>query len=255
MQPLNLPQNRGYVYQEGEVLSPDGHCHAFDHRGQGTVFGSGVGVVVLRRLGDALDDGDMIHAVIRGTAVNNDGAKKVNYLAPSVDGQAACVVEALGVANVDARTVEYIECHGTGTALGDPIEVEALTQGFRTQTDARGFCQIGSIKTNIGHLDTAAGVIGLIKASLALRNAQIPASLGYEKPNPAIDFASSPFRVCALACARPLLAVLRPHARHEDMRLVAEVDSALAELLVAHGAICVLDMVNYCGSLFFARRG
>ncbi len=200
---IELPQNRGYVYQEGEVLSPDGHCHAFDHRGQGTVFGSGVGVVVLRRLGDALDDGDMIHAVIRGTAVNNDGAKKVNYLAPSVDGQAACVVEALGVANVDARTVEYIECHGTGTALGDPIEVEALTQGFRTQTDARGFCQIGSIKTNIGHLDTAAGVIGLIKASLALRNAQIPASLGYEKPNPAIDFASSPFRVASQLSAWP----------------------------------------------------
>jgi acyl transferase domain-containing protein len=194
---IELPQDRGYVYQEGEVLSPDGHCHAFDHRGQGTVFGSGVGVVVLRRLGDALDDGDVIHAVIRGTAVNNDGAKKVNYLAPSVDGQAACVVEALGVANVDARSVEYIECHGTGTALGDPIEVEALTQGFRTQTDARGFCQLGSIKTNIGHLDTAAGVIGLIKASLALRHAQIPASLGYEKPNPAIDFASSPFRVAS----------------------------------------------------------
>lgn len=200
---IELPHERGYIYHEGEVLSPDGHCHAFDHRGQGTVFGSGVGVVVLRRLGDALDDGDTIHAVIRGTAVNNDGAKKVNYLAPSVDGQAACVVEALGVAGVPARSVEYIECHGTGTALGDPIEVEALTQGFRTQTEERGFCQLGSIKTNIGHLDTAAGVIGLIKATLALRHAQIPPSLGYEKPNPAIDFASSPFRVASALSAWP----------------------------------------------------
>ncbi|MCB9656332.1 MAG: KR domain-containing protein [Sandaracinaceae bacterium] len=200
---IELPHERGYLYHEGEVLSPDGHCHAFDHRGQGTVFGSGVGVVVLRRLGDALDDGDVIHAVIRGTAVNNDGAKKVNYLAPSVDGQAACVVEALGVAGVPARSVEYIECHGTGTALGDPIEVEALTQGFRTQTEERGFCQLGSIKTNIGHLDTAAGVIGLIKATLALKHAQIPPSLGYEKPNPAIDFESSPFRVASQLSAWP----------------------------------------------------
>ncbi|MEZ4336163.1 MAG: polyketide synthase [Sandaracinaceae bacterium] len=199
-----LPHRQGYHYEEGEILSPDGHCHAFDHRAQGTVFGSGAGVVALRRLEDALDDGDVIHAVIRGSAVNNDGSRKVNYLAPSVDGQAACMVEAFGIGQVDPRTIGYVECHGTGTYLGDPIEIEALTQAFRTATQDRGFCRIGSVKTNIGHLDTAAGVASLIKASLALEHATFPPSLGYEKPNPTIDFASSPFVVndaCTLAGA------------------------------------------------------
>ncbi len=194
---IELPQDRGYLYQEGEVLSPTGHCHAFDHRAQGTVFGSGAGVVVLRRMEDALEDGDVIHAVIRGTAINNDGATKVNYLAPSVDGQSRCMVEAYGLCDVDPRTVDYIECHGTGTYLGDPIEVEALTQAFRTRTQDTGFCKLGSIKTNIGHLDTAAGVASLIKATLALENAQIPPTLNFEKPNPTIDFASSPFTVAS----------------------------------------------------------
>ena len=192
---IELPQNRGYIYKEGEVLSPDGMCHAFDHRGQGTVFGSGAGTVVLRRLEDAIADGDHIWAVIRGSAVNNDGAAKAGYLAPSVEGQAACIAEALQISGVTADTVDYIECHGTGTYLGDPIEVAALTEAFRRTTAETGFARIGSVKTNIGHLDTAAGVASLIKATLSLHHRQLPPSLNFEKPNPAIDFDNSPFRV------------------------------------------------------------
>ncbi|MFP4449927.1 MAG: type I polyketide synthase, partial [Rhodosalinus sp.] len=192
---IELPQGRGYLYKEGEILSPDGECHAFDHRAKGTVFGSGAGVVVLRRLADALADGDHIWAVIRGSAVNNDGSDKAGYLAPSVGGQAEAVADAQAIAGITADTVDYVECHGTGTYLGDPIEVAALTQAFRETTDATGYCRIGSVKTNIGHLDTAAGVASLIKASLALHHREIPPSLGFEKPNPAIDFENSPFRV------------------------------------------------------------
>ncbi|MBD3765412.1 MAG: KR domain-containing protein, partial [Rhodobacterales bacterium] len=192
---IELPHGRGYVHVEGEILSPDGHCHAFDHRAQGTVFGSGAGAVVLRRLADALADGDHVWAVIRGSAVNNDGAAKAGYLAPSVDGQAACVAEALAVAGVPADSVDYVECHGTGTYLGDPIEVAALTAAFRQTSAAVGTTRIGSVKTNIGHLDTAAGVASLIKVSLALHHGEIPPSLGYEAPNPAIDLDTSPFRV------------------------------------------------------------
>ncbi len=192
---IDLPQGRGYIYKEGEVLSPDGVCHAFDHRAQGTVFGSGAGAVLLRRLEDAVADGDHIWAVIKGSAVNNDGAAKAGYLAPSVEGQAECIATALGVAGVRADTVDYVECHGTGTYLGDPIEVAALTQAFRKTTDAKGFARIGSVKTNIGHLDTAAGVASLIKTTLALHHGQMPPSLNFEVPNPAIDFDGSPFRV------------------------------------------------------------
>lgn len=192
---IELPQNRGYTYNEGEVLSPDGHCHAFDHRAQGTVFGSGAGAVVLRRLEDAVRDGDHIWAVIKGTAINNDGAAKAGYLAPSVDGQADAITEAQQMANVTADTIDYVECHGTGTYLGDPIEVAALTQAFSETTEETGFCKLGSVKTNIGHLDTAAGVASVIKTALSLHHKQIPPSLGYEKPNPAIDFEHSPFRV------------------------------------------------------------
>ena len=192
---IELPHRRGYLYQEGEILSPDGHCHAFDHRAQGTIFGSGAGCVVLRRLRDAIADGDQIHAVIRGTAVNNDGAAKAGYLAPSVDGQAAAIREAHQMAGVAPETIGYVECHGTGTWLGDPIEVAALTEAFRAGTDRENFAKIGSVKTNIGHLDTAAGVASLIKASLAVREGQIPPSLGYEAPNPAIAFEGSPFSV------------------------------------------------------------
>ncbi|WP_249200274.1 type I polyketide synthase [Thetidibacter halocola] len=192
---IELPQGRGYLYKENEILSPDGQCHAFDHRAKGTVFGSGVGVVVLRRMADAVADGDHIWAVIKGSAVNNDGAQKAGYLAPSVDGQAQAVAEAQAVAGITADTVDYVECHGTGTYLGDPIEVAALTQAFRETSDRTGHCRIGSVKTNIGHLDTAAGVASLIKASLALHHRQMPPSLGFEAPNPAIDFETSPFRV------------------------------------------------------------
>ncbi|MCK0151702.1 SDR family NAD(P)-dependent oxidoreductase [Marivita sp. S6314] len=192
---IELPQGRGYLYKENEILSPDGQCHAFDHRAQGTVFGSGAGAVVLRRLEDALADGDHIWAVIKGSAVNNDGAAKAGYLAPSVDGQATAIAEAHAIAGVTADSIDYVECHGTGTYLGDPIEVAALTQAFSETSDAIGHCRIGSVKTNIGHLDTAAGVASLIKASMALHNRQMPPSLGFEKPNPTINFETSPFRV------------------------------------------------------------
>ncbi|WP_333846542.1 type I polyketide synthase [Phaeobacter italicus] len=192
---IELPQGRGYLFKENEILSPDGHCHAFDHRAQGTVFGSGAGAVALRRLEDAIADGDHIWAVIKGSAINNDGADKAGYLAPSVGGQAKAVRKALDTAKTPAETIDYVECHGTGTYLGDPIEVTALTEAYRDSTDATGFCRIGSVKTNIGHLDTAAGVVSLTKTALALHHGEIPPSLGYEAPNPAIDFDGSPFRV------------------------------------------------------------
>lgn len=192
---IELPHGVGYHYKEGEVLSPDGHCRSFDHRSKGTVFGSGAGVVVLRRLADALRDGDPIRAVIKGSAVNNDGSRKVGYLAPSVDGQAACITEALAVADVSADSIGYVECHGTATPVGDPIEIAALTQAFRASTEQEAYCKVGSVKTNIGHLDTAAGVAGLIKATLALEHRQIPPSLNFEAPNPRIGFEGGPFVV------------------------------------------------------------
>jgi acyl transferase domain-containing protein/thioesterase domain-containing protein len=192
---IELPHAVGYHYKEGEILSPDGHCRTFDHRAKGTIFGSGAGVVVLRRLADAMADGDHIHAIIKGSAVNNDGSSKVGYLAPSVDGQAAAVAEAIALSGVDAETIGYVECHGTATPVGDPIEIAALTQAFRQSTEKAGFCYVGSVKTNIGHLDTAAGVAGLIKAALALEHGRIPPSLNYEAPNPAIGFEGSPFKV------------------------------------------------------------
>src|SRR5262249_33690273 len=147
-----------YRYIEGGMASPDGHCRAFDARAQGTIFGSGVGIVVLKRLVDALSERDIIHAIIRGSAINNDGALKVGYTAPSVDGQSAVITEALAMAGVEAGTISYIETHGTGTPLGDPVEIAALTKAFRANTDKKNFCAIGSVKTNIGHLDAAAGI-------------------------------------------------------------------------------------------------
>jgi acyl transferase domain-containing protein/thioesterase domain-containing protein len=194
---INLPHRQGYLYQEGEILSSDGHCRAFDAASDGTIFGSGAGVVLLRRLSDAIEAGDTIHAVILGSAINNDGAGKVNYLAPSIDGQAAAVAEAITLANVPPETITYIETHGTGTRIGDPIEITALTQAFRAGTTETGFCGIGSVKTNIGHLDTAAGVAGFIKTVLALKHRQLPPSLNFTAPNPMIDFAASPFYVNA----------------------------------------------------------
>jgi len=192
---VRLPQKAGYVYQEDMIYSPDGHCRAFDARSQGTVFGSGVGIVVLKRLADAIADGDHIHAIIKGSAINNDGSLKVGYTAPSRDGQAAAIAEAQVIAGIDPETVSYIEAHGTGTALGDPIEVAALTQVFRASSQKKGFCAIGSVKTNFGHLGAAAGVAGLMKTVLALKHQMIPPSLHFEQPNPKIDFANSPFYV------------------------------------------------------------
>ncbi len=190
-----VPHKAGYFYQEGGILSPDGHCRAFDAKAGGTVIGNGAGIVVLKRLEDALADGDRIDAVIKGFAINNDGAAKVGYTAPSVDGQSAAIAQALALAGVLPEAIAYIETHGTATALGDPIEIAALNQAFRTDASKRGFCAIGSVKTNIGHLDAAAGVTGLIKTVLALKHEQIPPSLHFEQPNPKINFTNSPFYV------------------------------------------------------------
>ncbi len=192
---IQVPQIQGYLFQEGGINAPDGHCRAFDAKAKGTVSGNGVGIVVLKRLEEALEDGDTIHAVITGSAINNDGAAKVGFTAPSVDGQTEVIAEAQSVAGVDPETITYIEAHGTGTALGDPIEIEALTQAFRLHTRKKGFCAIGSVKSNFGHLDEAAGIAGLIKTVLALKHRKIPPSLHFEHPNPEIDFANSPFFV------------------------------------------------------------
>ncbi|MBV9388049.1 MAG: SDR family NAD(P)-dependent oxidoreductase [Chroococcidiopsidaceae cyanobacterium CP_BM_ER_R8_30] len=197
---IMLPQKTGYFFQEGMIFSPDGHCRAFDAKARGTVSGSGVGIVVLKRLEDAIADGDFIHAVIKGSAINNDGSVKVGYTAPSVDGQAEVIAQALAMAEVEPDTVTYVEAHGTGTSLGDPIEIAALTQAFRAGTQKKGFCAVGSMKTNIGHLDTAAGVTGLIKTVLALKHKLLPPSLHFEVPNPKIDFANSPFYVNTKLC-------------------------------------------------------
>ena len=192
---LKLPQNRGYLYTEGGMVSPDGVCRAFDARAQGTVFGEGCGVVLLKRVEQAVADGDDIYAVIKGWGLNNDGRAKLGYTAPSVEGQAGAIAMAHRAAGINADSITLVEAHGTGTSLGDPIEIESLTRVFRQSTDRRQYCAIGSLKTNIGHLDVAAGVAGLIKASLALRHRVLPPSLHYEQPNPNIDFEASPFFV------------------------------------------------------------
>jgi acyl transferase domain-containing protein/thioesterase domain-containing protein/acyl carrier protein len=192
---IEQPHRHGYLFKENEVLSPDGHCRAFAAGSKGTVLTSGLGVVALRRLSDALRDGDPIHAVIKATAVNNDGSGKVGYLAPSVEGHAAAVAEALALSGIDPATITLFEAHGTGTQVGDPIEITALTQAYRAQTDAVSYCAVSSLKTNIGHLDTAAGVAGLIKVAQALAHQQLPPSLHFDAPNPIIDFAVTPFYV------------------------------------------------------------
>lgn len=194
---ITSPQKRGYLYHEGAIVSPDGHCRAFDAQAGGTVFSNGTGIVVLKRLADAMADRDHIYAVIKGVGLNNDGSARVSFAAPSVDGQAEAIAMAQALAGVDADSITYVETHGTGTALGDPVEIAGLTQAFRLGTERNQFCAIGSVKSNIGHLDAAAGIAGLIKASLALQNAKIPASLHYTKPNPKINFAETPFYVNA----------------------------------------------------------
>ncbi|WP_341529473.1 SDR family NAD(P)-dependent oxidoreductase [Nostoc sp. UHCC 0302] len=192
---IRVPEKTGYLYQEGMILSPDGHCRAFDAQAQGTVSGNGVGVVLLKRLADAIADRDCIHAIIKGSAINNDGALKIGYTAPSFDGQVSVITEAQAISAVEAETISYIEAHGTGTPLGDPIEIAALTEAFHATTQKNHYCAIGSVKTNIGHLDAAAGVAGLIKTVLALKHKLIPPSLHFQQPNPKIDFANSPFYV------------------------------------------------------------
>ena len=192
---VRVPQRAGYMSVKGGILSPDGHCRAFDADARGTIFGSGVGVVLLKDLAAAIADGDNIYAVIRGSSINNDGADKVSYTASSVPGQAKAMVEAMAVAEVVPDDIGYVECHGAGTMVGDPLEVDALSRAFRTRTNKRGFCAIGSVKTNVGHLEQAAGIAALIKTALALKNEKIPPSLNFRTPNPKIDFAASPFFV------------------------------------------------------------
>jgi acyl transferase domain-containing protein/thioesterase domain-containing protein/NAD(P)-dependent dehydrogenase (short-subunit alcohol dehydrogenase family) len=196
-----VPMGQGYTPREGEILSPDGHCRPFDASSAGTVFGSGTGCVVLKRLSDALDDGDTIHAVIKGSAINNDGSLKVGYLAPSVDGQAEVIATALTAAGVSARDISYVEAHGTGTLVGDPIELEGLRQAYARHTDAKQFCALSSVKGNIGHLGEAAGIAALIKAVLALTHRTLPPTLHYTAPNPQFDFEASPFFVQATTAA------------------------------------------------------
>ena len=190
---VNVPHYVGYMYEEGSLQSPDGRCRTFDASARGMVFGSGAGVVVLKRLGDALASHDSIYAVIRGSAVNNDGSDKASFTTPSAQGQINVIREALRIADVSPDTIGYIECHGTGTPLGDAIEVRALIKAFGK--GAPGSCAIGSVKTNVGHLDVAAGMTGLIKTALSLKHRTIPASLHYERPNPQISFEGTRFYV------------------------------------------------------------
>ncbi|HYI04947.1 MAG TPA: polyketide synthase, partial [Reyranella sp.] len=190
---ITFPQKRGYLHQEGGMVSADGTCRPFDDEATGTVFGDGVAVVALKRLADAIDDRDHIYAVIRGTAVNNDGSGKVGFTAPSVQGQAEVIATALAVAGVDAGSIGYVECHGTATPLGDPIELAGLLQGFGLRKAEQPFCAIGSAKANVGHLDAAAGVVGLIRAVLTLQHREIPPLANFRRLNRHIDAAASPF--------------------------------------------------------------
>ena len=194
---VETPQKAGYLHQEGMILSADGHCRAFDAKAQGTLFGSGVGLVVLKRLDEAIADKDFIYTVIKGSAMGNDGGQKVGYLAPLSEGQTRVAAAALAIAQTPADTIGYVEAHGTGTSIGDPIEIVGLSQAFRLSTQAQQFCPIGSVKTNVGHLNVASGVVGFIKTALAVHHGKIPPSLHFEQPNPQIDFANSPFYVNA----------------------------------------------------------
>ncbi|MGD9108806.1 MAG: type I polyketide synthase [Gammaproteobacteria bacterium] len=189
------PQESGYLYRKGNIYSSDGHCRAFDANASGTVMSSGVGVVVLKRLEDAIADGDNIEAIILGGAINNDGADKVGFTAPSVNGQANCIAEAIAMADVNPESIGYVEAHGTGTLLGDPIEVAGLTKAFAAYTGKKNFCALGSVKSNIGHTDSAAGVAGFIKTVLALKHRKLPPNINFIKPNANIDFERTPFFV------------------------------------------------------------
>ena len=190
---VRVPQYEGYLFQDGNISSPDGHTRTFDAAAKGTTFSNGVTLVVLKRLAEAVADGDEIYAVIKGTALNNDGAQRVSFGAPGVDGQSDVIAMAQEVAGIDPDTISYIEAHGTATPIGDPIEVAALTKAFRRATQRKQFCALGSVKSNIGHLDAAAGTAGLIKTALALRHGVLPPSLHFERPNPKLDLENSPF--------------------------------------------------------------
>jgi acyl transferase domain-containing protein len=190
---ITFPQRRGYLPQEGGLASLDGHCRPFDQRASGTVFGHGAAVVLLKRLTDALRDGDQVLAVIRGAAVNNDGSGKVGFTAPSVDGQAQVISRAQRMAKIPAESISYIEAHGTGTPLGDPIELAALNKAFRASTSSQGFCALGTAKANVGHLDVAAGATGLIKTVLQMEHRMIPKLLHFEQPSKHLDLENSPF--------------------------------------------------------------
>ncbi len=192
---IKYPERNGYHYKQGGLVSKDGHLRAFDSNASGTVYSNGIAMVVLKRVEDALKDGDHIYAIIKGTAIGNDGAARIGYTAPGVDGQVAVITEAQTIAGVSPETISYIEAHGSGTPLGDSIEVQALTRAFRRQTNKKGFCAIGSVKTNLGHVEMAAGVTGLIKTVLALEHNKIPPSLHFEEPNPDLLLHDSPFYV------------------------------------------------------------
>jgi acyl transferase domain-containing protein len=209
---IQIPHRMGYFYARDGIGSPDGHCRAFDAAAAGTVSGSGCGVVVLKRLSEALHDGDTVHAVIRGAAVNNDGSDKIGFTAPSITGQADVIARALDDAGIGPDRVSYVECHGTGTPLGDPVEVAALSKVYGVTGRPTGSCAIGSVKTNIGHLDVAAGIAGLIKVILLLKHGQVPPSLHFRSPNPECRFESSPFFVNG---------ELRPWVRHDEPQMAA----------------------------------
>lgn len=209
---ITVPQKSGFFYQEGGTFAKDGHCRPFDADATGTMFCDGAGVVVLKRLSEAQRDGDTIYAVICGTGKNNNGARPASFLAPSVDGQADAIAMAQADANIPIESIGYIEAHGTGTPVGDPIEFEALRKVFQSKTDKKQFCYIGSIKGNVGHPTNAAGIAGLIKAALALHREQIPPTLHFKKPNPKIEFGNSPFRIADK---------LIPFPRNEEVRRTA----------------------------------
>ncbi|MFE0154458.1 SDR family NAD(P)-dependent oxidoreductase [Nonomuraea sp. NPDC059007] len=283
---FELPPEWGYLYHQDGIYSPDGHCRAFDASAQGTIWGGGGGIAVLKRLSDAVADGDHIRAVIRGNAINNDGSSKAGFSAPSSEGQAGAVAGALAVAGIDPRTITYVEAHGTGTSVGDPIEVSGLSSVFGRDTDDAGWCAIGSVKTNIGHLGPAAGIAGLTKTVLAIEHGKIPPTLNYERPNPRIPFGANPFHVAAeltewksngvprragvssfgiggtnahivLEEAPPLPPAVREHRGHHLLRLSARTPSALAamtERLAARLATEDLDLADVAHTLRTGRR-
>lgn len=201
---IQSPEQAGHLYQPGMIVTPDGHVRSFDANAGGTIFGSGVGAVLLKRLADAVRDGDHIYAVVKGSAVNNDAGMKVGYMAPSSDGQAGAVAEALAVAGVPANTIGLVEAHGTGTVVGDPIEVNGLTQVYRTQTDETAFCALGSVKTNVGHLQITSGTAGFIKTVLSLRHGVVPPMVNFETPNPALNLETTPFFINKKAVPWPI---------------------------------------------------